>query len=408
MIELYQYLIFKRQLKQWSMTEMAAFLGVSVRTYQKLEHQITVRPSVVSAVLKTTGFGDWDEETLRQKELMLDRFFRKILYAEYKDAEPVAKHLNIESATYLNSPLLIKYLLYMWIYVIHTQQPIFSLEEYFAHLSHLEGLMPKPLQELFWVEKTGYYFVIGELKTSFDHFDSILAFVEDNHYKALSYFLVGASGVNEITSLDQSILYLTLAHDIFMEHGNYLRANRCNAFLQVAYIHARRYDEFFDLYNNKEMYFQDNEDIPRMKAFVEGNLARYYCITDQFEEALKILRPLDFPSNINYFLYLVAAFQTHSHDDLKRLLGDATLEDQFLNAHHRQFYQSLKTYQHEKKSHPFLAGLKKAVEASEKANDYIAYLTINQILVQTLKSEKRYKEAYQQISQKLDILRQFH
>ena len=45
---------------------------------------------------------------------------------------------------------------------------------------------------------------------------------------------------------------------------------------------------------------------------------------------------------------------------------------------------------------------------SEKANDYIAYISLNPILVDILKAQKKYKEAYQWVSQELDILRQFH
>lgn len=407
MISLSQFLKYQRQLKGFSLSQMAENLAISPRTYQKLEHNEAVRISVLNSVLATTHFELWDEAALKENKKPLETFFRHILYAQYEAAEATAKTLLTKSDQYLNSPLVIPFILYMWSYVIHTQNPIIDIDVYLKHLEILDHAMEDFDQELYAVEKTGYYFIKGNLKQSFEHFEAILPTITDNHLKALNYFLVGASGVNEIKSLDQSIEYLTLSQTIFNEYGNYLRANRSKAFLQIAYLHARRYDDFLSLYAQKEQYLKHNEEVPRMDAFIEGNLGRYYVMTKNYPKALEVLRAITFPLSTNIFLHMVAAYQT-GHSDLDRLLNDPSIEPQLLNAHHRLFFQTLKAYQTHQKVLPFMEGLKKAVIMAEKANDYIAYISINPILVDLLKAHKKYKEAYQWVSQELDLLRQYH
>jgi transcriptional regulator with XRE-family HTH domain len=407
MISLSQFLKYQRQFKGLSLSQMADYLGISHRTYQKIEHEEPVRVSVLKSVLDRTRFDAWDPFSLKENNKTLDTFFRHILYAQYQDAETTAKELLKHEESYLNSPLIIPYVLYMWFYVIHTQNPLIDVDLYLKHLEYLTEAMDDFDHELYAVEKTGYYFIKGELKQSFEHFQTILPTITDNHLKAMNYFLVGASGVNEIKSLDQSIEYLTLSHTIFNEYGNYLRANRCKAFLQIAYLHARRYDDFLSLYAQKEQYLKHNEEVARMDAFIEGNLGRYYVMTKNYPKALEVLRAITFPLSTNIFLHLVAAYQM-GHPDLDQLLNDLSIEPQLLNAHHRLFYQTLKAYQTHQKVLPFMEGLKKAVMMSEKANDYIAYISINPILVDVLKAHKKYKEAYQWVSQELDILRQYH
>jgi len=407
MISLSQFLKYQRQLKGFSLSQMAENLAISPRTYLKLEHDEPVRLSILKSVLATTQFDLWDQASLKENKKLLETFFRHILYAQYEAAETMAKILLNHEDQYMSSPLVIPFVLYMWSYVIHTQNPIINVDIYLKHLEILDQAMDDFDQELYAVEKTGYYFIKGNLKQSFEHFEVILPTITDNHLKALNYFLVGASGVNEIRNLDQSIEYLTLSHTIFNEYGNYLRANRCNAFLQIAYLHARRYNDFFNLYAEKEQYLKHNEEVPRMDAFIEGNLGRYYVMTKNYPKALEVLRAIVFPLSNNIFLHMVAAYQT-GHSDLDRLLNDPSIEPQLLNAHHRLFFQTLKAYQAHQKVLPFLEGLKKAVIMSEKANDYIAYISLNPILVDILKAQKKYKEAYQWVSQELDILRQFH
>ena len=387
---------------------MAISWGISARTLQKLEAGETVRASITESVQSLTTFNGWDPLSITSHEKKLDTFFRHILYAKYQEATPLAVMLTDEENRYSHSSLVIEFTLYLWIYVIHTQNPIIDIDEYYEKLKLLEPWMTPSLKELFSVETTGYYFVKGELKKSFDHFDQIISTIQDEHLKALIYFLVGASGVNEIQSIDQSIAYLTKAHTIFNEFGNYLRANRCNAFLQVAYIHSRRYQDFFELYAKKETYFHPDEDLPRMNAFIEGNLARYYLITAQYENACEVLRPIQFPSNINYFIYLVAAYQSQSLKDIEALLKIKDLEIQLLNAHHRLFLKALKTHQSNHDITTFIKNLKEAVDTSEKANDYIAYVALNPVLIKALKASKKYKEAYVYASKELDLLRQFH
>lgn len=407
MISLSQFLKYQRQFKGLSLSQMAENLAISPRTYQKIEHDAPVRVSVLKSVLDRSGFDAWDLTILKDNKKRLETFFRHILYAQYQDAETTAKNLLNHEEQYLNSPIVIPYVLYMWSYVIHTQNPLIDVDLYLKHLEFLTQAMDDFDQELFAVEKTGYYFIKGELKQSFEHFETILPAITDNHLKAMNYFLVGASGVNEIKSLDQSIEYLTLSYTIFNEYGNYLRANRCKAFLQIAYLHARRYDDFLNLYAQKEQYLKHNEEVPRMDAFIEGNLGRYYVMTKNYPKALEVLRAITFPLSTNIFLHMVAAYQT-GHSDLDGLLNDPSIEPQLLNAHHRLFYQTLKAYQTHQKVLPFLEGLRKAVMMSEKANDYIAHISINPILVDVLKAHKKYKEAYQWVSQELDILRQYH
>jgi hypothetical protein len=408
MLSWHEYIQYYRRFHQLSYQAAALKWGVSPRTIQKLESNHPVRPSIVNHVLNTLSYLTWDEEALAVQEKDLETFFRHVLYAKYTIATPLANRLIELEDRYLTSPLIINYVLYIWIFVIHSQNPLIDIDDYYHKLVHLEPFMNEATKELFWVEKTGYFFVKGQLKASFDHFEAIGQTIKNNHYKALSYFLVGASGVNEIQSIDQSIHYLTMAHQIFTEYGNYLRANRCQAFLQIAYIHTRRYDDFLELYHHKQDYFHEDEDVPRMDAFIEGNLARYYVITEAYEKACDTLRAIEFPININYFIYLVAAYQTQNNPDLDRLLNQPGFESYLLNAHHKLFYQALKSFHPQGDPALFLEALKKAVKASENANDYIAYITLNAILVSLLKAHKKYKEAYHYASRELDILRQFH
>lgn len=408
MITLNDYLKYARKLHQKSSQDMALTLGVSKRTLQKLEAGETIRFSITKSVLESTRFNHWDGIILKEKEKTLKTFFRHILYAKYQDATPLAINFVEQEEDFNHSPLIIFYTLYLWVYVIHTQNPIIDIDGYYHKLVLLEPYMNDELKEFFLVEKTGYYFVKGELKKSFSHFAESMTMIEDNHLKALNYFLVGASGVNEIQSIDQSINYLTLAHTIFIEYGNYLRANRCNAFLQVAYIHSRRYEEFLALYEQKQKYFHEDEDLPRMDAFIEGNLARYYVITEQYDKACEVLRPMTFPSNINAFIYLVAAYQSSTQNDLKALLEKDHLETQLLNNHHKLFLRALKKNQSKPNSHTFIKDIEEAVVTAEKANDYIAFITLNPILIEGLKKAKKYKEAHFYASKELDILRQFY
>ena len=408
MITLNDYLKYSRKLNQKSSQDMALTLGVSKRTLQKLEAGETIRFSITKSVLESTRFNHWDETLLKEKEKTLKTFFRHILYAKYLDATPLAINFVEQEEDFNHSPLIIVYTLYLWVYVIHTQNPIIDIDDYYHKLVLLEPYMNDKLKEFFLVEKTGYYFVKGELKKSFSHFAESMTMIEDNHLKALNYFLVGASGVNEIQSIDQSIHYLTLAHTIFNEYGNYLRANRCNAFLQVAYIHSRRYQEFLDLYKDKETYLHKDEEHERITAFIEGNLARYYVITEKYDKACEVLRQHPFPSSINYFLYLVAAYQSRSDNDLNQLLTMKDLEALLINAHHKLFLTALNKYQTNQDITAFIQAIKEVVMAADKANDYIAYITLNPILIEGLKKAKKYKEAHFYASKELDLLRQFH
>jgi transcriptional regulator with XRE-family HTH domain len=52
MISLSQFLKYKRQFKGLSLSQMASYLGILPRTYQKIEHDEPVRISVLKSVLK--------------------------------------------------------------------------------------------------------------------------------------------------------------------------------------------------------------------------------------------------------------------------------------------------------------------------------------------------------------------
>lgn len=408
MISFAHYVSYMRKSQRISAHDLATQWGISTRTLRKLEAGETIRKSLVDTLLQLSDFYSLTAHQEDVESKKLSTFFRHVLYAKYQDATPMAMDFADKAAFYQSSPLIISYTLFMWMYVIHTQNPIIDVDKYYQQLQHLEAYMTPAEKELLAVEKTGYYFVKGELKRSFDHFHTIVSNIHDNHLKALNYFLVGASGVNEIQSMDRSIDYLSKAQSIFEEYGNYLRSNRCNVFLQIAYIHSRDYQGFFDLYAQKDVYLHADEEYLRMHAFIEGNLARYYVISKQYLKACEVLRPLDFPSNINYFLYLIAAYQSGLKKDLDRLLKIQDLDQQLLNAHHRLFLQALKTYQNTANGRRFLDDVKTAVNASEKANDYIAYIALNPVLIALLKKAKKYKEAHFYASKELDYLRQFH
>ena len=408
MISFEHYLEYLRKRQQKSYHDMALSWGISSRTLHKLEAHEKVRDSIVDHLKTVTEFNSIEPGALETYEKMLNPFFRHILYANYDEASKMAHQLLDHEHALRHSPLVIPVTLYLWVYVIHTQNPIIDIDEYYQDLCLLKPYMDESQHQLFLVEITGYYFIKGQLKKSFDHFDETIPRIQDNHFKALNYFLVGASGVNEIQSMDQSIRYLTMAHQIFNEYGNFLRANRCNAFLQVAYIHSRRYADFLDLYAKKQQYLHEDEDIPRMDAFIEGNLARYYVITKQYDKACDVLRAVSFPLNINGFLYLVAAFQSGSKEDLSRLMANPDLESQLLNAHHKLFLKALKHWFETGDQKAFISSTQEAVIRAEKANDYIAYIALSPVLIDCLKRAKKYKEAYHTASKELDILRQFH
>ncbi len=75
MISLSQFLKYKRQFKGLSLSQMASYLGISPRTYQKIEHDEPVRISVLKSVLDSTRFDAWDLFSLKENKKTLATFF---------------------------------------------------------------------------------------------------------------------------------------------------------------------------------------------------------------------------------------------------------------------------------------------------------------------------------------------
>ena len=387
-----------------SLKETAERFNMSEKTLTHLEKGEKASKSSHQKAFDAMGVNRLSPQEEAQIEAWLRQFFHAILYVNYDEAKALYVRLsewNLEMSKFTTT-----WWVYQYMYAIHTQTSELDIESIDHECQLLTPWMTPHEKELYTMEKAGYYFLKGELSQSIDVGIKSVESSGDDHLRAINLFLLGASGINEVGKIETSMRYLEEAEQLFLTFANYKRAIRCQAFEFIGRVHGHRYGEVLTYYETLKAHPIQDDNQPQLEAFIDGTLARYYLLSLEPKEALKVLDGIPFKSSTNYFLKLVALYETSQWDLLKEHLKDVhTWDEPINNRVHLELIACLNAWLTHNDSKQLSRQLEAVFSSALLSQDYISIMLISPMAIRALKNAKQYKKAYHLAQESLKILR---
>lgn len=404
MLETYQWMEYTRSSYLLTKQEMAKRLDISVRTYTLAITQKKVSTRIVKKLEAVWGYQHIEQSLFESINHKLTLLYRNILYVDYTRAKSLITEINEYQSWLEHSNLVKTYLLYIFMYLTHAQDMLFDID-YIRHQCHLlEPYMNKEEKNLYAIVLNGYHYVKGDHQKSNIMVRENIEKVSNPHLRALSYFLIGASSVNEVGQIEKSLEYLKIAQGIFEEYANYARAQRCQAFMLVGLVHSRRYDEFFEGYTLFQNIPVLKEDRKRVLNFIEGTKARYYLLTHQTKDALKVLEKIKGSGSNNQFFKIMAYLQTSDKERLSLLIDEEKKKPLIENRYHLQLLEIIEQFLNKNDEKQFLNQLLKVLRRLYDSRDFISVMLISDFAANIAKKHRRFKDAHTIMQKKLALL----
>lgn len=387
-----------------TLKETAKRFQMSDKTLARLEKSEPVSKSSYQKARVAMGVHTFSNQENAQIKAELNQFFHAILYVNYDEAH--ALYVRLSERPLEMSHFTTTWWVYLYMYAIHTQTSELDIELIDHECQLLIPWMTPHETELYTMEKAGFYFLKGELSQSIEVGIKSAESSGDDHLRAINLFLLGASGINEVGKIESSMRYLEEAETLFLRFANYKRAIRCQAFEFIGRVHGHRYEEVISYYETLKVHPIQDDNHPQLEAFIDGTLARYYLLSLQPEKALKVLDAIPFKSSINYFLKLVALYETSQWDSLKRhLKAVRTLDEPLNNRIHTELVESISAWITLGDKIKLSQHLETVFFSALNSQDYISIMLISPMAIQALKNAKQYKKAYHLAQKTLHILR---
>ncbi len=397
-------IMYYRKRHLFSLKETAERFHMSEKTLTHLEKGKSASQGSRQKALEAMGIKPLSHQEEAQIEAWLGQFFHAILYVNYDEAKALYARLSkwqLEMSKFSTT-----WWVYQYMYAIHTQTSELDIESIDHECQLLTPWMTPHEKELYTMEKAGYYFLKGELSQSINVGIKSVESSGDDHLRAINLFLLGASGINEVGKIETSMRYLEAAEQLFLTFANYKRAIRCQAFEFIGRVHGHRYGEVLSYYETLKAHPIEDDNQPQLEAFIDGTLARYYLLSLQPQEALRILKATPFKSSMNYFLTVVALYETSQWDALKDHLKDVhTWDEPINNRVHLELMECLNDWLIHGDSKQLSSQLEAIFSSALKSQDYISIMLISPMAVRALKNAKQYKKAYHLAQETLQILR---
>jgi transcriptional regulator with XRE-family HTH domain len=404
MLEIHQWIEYTRKSHLLSKQEMAERLEISTRTYSKMLHTKKVSDRFLNRLSVDWNFNPIDQTLFDELNHKLTLIYRNILYVDYTKAKELVIELTAYKSLIEHSTLVKTFYLYMFMYLTHTQDMVLDIDYIEHQCEILEPFMNQEEKNLYYIVLNGYHYVKGDFNKSFDIGLSNILKVSNPHLKGLSYFLLGASLVNEVGQIEKALEYLKQGQTIFETYANYARVQRCQAFILVGLVHSRRYHEFFEGY----ALFQEipvlEEDRTRVFNFIEGTKARYYMLINKPKEALEILNLIKEGASSNQFLKLIANMQLENWEAVKIIINIEKTDKSIENRYHRQLLEIIETYllNHDHKT--YTNNLIKLIQDIEASRDFISIMLVSEVVAKACLKARMFKDAHQIKNNKLALL----
>jgi len=404
MLEIYQWIEYTRKTHLLSKQEMAERLEISSRTYSKMLHTKKVSDRLLNRLKVDWSFNHIDQTLFDELNHKLTLIYRNILYVDYTKAKKLVIEIIAYKEQIEHSTLVKTFYLYMFMYLTHAQDMVLDIDYIEHQCEILEPFMNQEEKNLYYIVLNGYHYVKGDFIKSLDIGLSNILKVSNPHLKGLSYFLLGASLVNEVGQIEKALEYLKHGQTIFETYANYARAQRCQAFILVGLVHSRRYDEFFEGY----ALFQEipvlEEDRARVFNFIEGTKARYHMLVNEPKKALEILDQIKEGASSNQFLKLIANLQLENWEAVQAIINQEKTHKYIENRYHRQLLEIIETYllNHDHKT--YTLNLTKLIREIEASRDFISIMLVSEVASDSCLKARMFKDAYQIKNKKLALL----
>jgi len=404
MLEVYQWIEYTRKTHLLSKQEMAERLEVSTRTYSKMLNSKKVSDRLLNRLKEDWDFNHIDQSLFDELNQKLTLIYRNILYVDYTKAKALVKEINDYKELIEHSRLVKTFYLYMFMYLTHAQDMMLDIDYIEHQCGILEPFMNQEEKNLYYIVLNGYHYVKGDFIRSFEIGLSNIQKVSNPHLKGLSYFLLGASLVNEVGQIEQALNYLKQGQTIFETYANYARAQRCQAFILVGLVHSRRYDEFFEGYTLFKEIPVLEEDRSRVFNFIEGTKARYYMLIGEPLEALNILESIKDGASSNQFFKLLANLELENWEAVTSIIISEKEHKYIENRYHRQLLEITETYIHNQDHKSYTLKLIKLIQDIEASRDFISIMLVSEVVAKACLKARMFKDAHQIKNNKLALL----